>query len=80
GSGATSHKTNRHSKEECRAIKSLLAESSSSTLSAPAVTDPEVKDEDDEIIDADPVVIIATSKVKNMDEKERLFHSKLWVK
>ena len=68
------HKSPSHNTKDCRTIKNLMMESPEKAIE-PKLTDFGKQNEDEQIIDADPYAIAATTKVFSHDDEDRLFHS-----
>ena len=74
------HKSPTHNTKDCRSIKNLMTEIRGEEVepkSSP-INSSEQKD-NDSIIEADPYAIVGTAKVMYLKDKERLFHSQMWV-
>ena len=82
------HKSPTHNISECRAKQSLVAEIKASKSDAYFHIESEPKkgnDRGNNIIDAEPNAIVATTKIQkeepeDSEEEECLFHSQMWVK
>jgi hypothetical protein len=82
------HKSSTHNTSECWAKQSLVAKLKASKLNACSEFESKPdkgNDRGNQIIDAEPNIIVATTKIqkeepKDPEEVERLFHSKMWVK
>ena len=82
------HKSNTHNTSECRAKQSLVAEMRASKSDACSNFESELdkgNDKGKHIIDVEPNATVATSKIQkeepeDPEEKERFFHSQMWVK
>ena len=71
------HKSPSHNTKDCRTIKNLMMESHEESIEPEMI---EVgKQEDEQIIEAEPYATMATAKVFSRDDEERLFHSQMWV-
>jgi hypothetical protein len=82
------HKSYTHNTSECRAKQSLVAKLKASESDAWSDFESELdkgNDRGKQIIDAEPNITIATTKIQkeepeDPEEAEHLFHSKMWVK
>jgi hypothetical protein len=88
GKSCEFHKSSTHNTSECRAKQSLVAElkaSKSDACSDSKLEPDKGNDRGKWIIDAKPNAMVATMKIQkeepeDLEEAERLFHSKMWVK
>jgi hypothetical protein len=78
------HKIPWHNTDECRSKQSLVAEIKDKEPNPDSESNSENNGKG-EIIDTDPVAIVATTAIQpeeptDLEEGERLFHSQMWVK
>jgi hypothetical protein len=78
------HKIPRHNTNECHSKQSLVIEVKDTEPNPDSKSDPE-NIENKHIIDAKPIAIVATTTIQleepvDLEEREHLFHSQMWVK